>query len=664
MNDAAHQTRTRPADPVALLRAGLDPEPGTVHPELAALLGVDSAAVADPAVAALLDIRGRGVAHGTPASLVAALDRPGSAAVRAATASAVFDAFGRATARHGRAEATAAVRAGLLLGGPTAGPLLDLAGAHGLAPLSAGEALAVAGHRHAAWRYLSGLGADGARALAAEPEPEPGYPALLLAAARRRAGLAAAHPLLSAAPMAPAPGPVLAQSMLLGDLDLPGEGASGGVSVLLSALGDALADRPDIGRVLTVVLASTGQLPGLSALLTPADPAGRLGHPPVEHWIVRVPVEHPTPLPQPLMAGHRAAITWWVGALLAAAGQPVDVVHVRYADDGSLAVADAAADLGAALVFTATADPHRVLAERYPPGAPLDRDALHFDLHRVAVADRLVERAARVVVMPARPGDDEFARFFPALDPARLATVEEGITPHRPRSEDEAVQEQLVAGLFAAHPVLPRLTGSARGLPVLLNVGRLHPVKQQDVLVESWLRAGLHRRSALVVVGGSAAAPTADERAIQARITALLADVPEAVGRLAVVPALSNRAVRLLEHALARLLPSPTPHLYVCSSVKEEFGIAVLEAMDAGLLVAGPVRGGLGNYLEPGRNGYLVDTATAGALGRAVADVLDSAAADPVAARRIAAAGRDTVRRRFGITGVAAKFAAVYRTLR
>lgn len=209
-----------------------------------------------------------------------------------------------------------------------------------------------------------------------------------------------------------------------------------------------------------------------------------------------------------------------------------------------------------------------------------------------------------------------------------------------PVSAADARQDQLIESLFAPGSGLPRLVPRTRGLPITLSVGRLHPVKQQDLLVETWLRRGLYRHTALVLVGGDPAHPNDDESRILTRILELASRYPDAAGRLAVLAAVSNEDV--------------------CPSRKEEFGIAVLEAMDAGLLVLGPRRGGLGHYVDHGRNGLLADTSTPTAFGDALSAFVRGAADDPVRARAVAAAGRETVARRFGIHEVAGRFAAVY----
>ena len=611
----------------------------------------------------------------SPAELLAMVAEPAvPAAMEGVTRSVVSDAFAL-TVADGRAEPTTAIKA-LLPDGDSVlqAFLLDLADEHGLDVMMAAEAHADADRAvlHSLWRYFSGRpedpGAHGflAESLSCSEDP---YDQLLLTAALRRLGATAAggHPLW--------PGPLgrpttdgitVAQSMLLGLPDQPGAGSSGGLSVLLASLGDALADLPEIARVVTVVLCPVG---GLATLDSLAEPAAFLSSwnpgPAREHVLLRVPVDSIEPLAQPGMALHRAAIRWWVRELFTAIGVSPEVIHVRYADDGSLALAEVAAAGDSSLVFTATADPHRAIAARYPrETAGIDEVGLQFDLHRMYLADRLIGLADQVVAIPGRRNDGELLSFFPQLNPEQLTrpvqVIEEGIALYRSQPSDEAAQRQLVASLFAPHSALPRLDDTARGRPLMLCVGRLHPVKQQDLLVEAWLAEQLYEQCSLVLIGGALDSPTNDEAGIFDRILLLAKENPAAAGRLAVLPALGNSGVRMIEHAVQRFLPAPSPHLYVCPSIKEEFGIAVLEAMDSGFLVGGPRRGGLGHYIHDQHNGYLLDTGSAASFAPDLAAFVARAGGSPIAHRMIAEAGRETVRRRFGIHQVAAKFAGVY----
>ncbi|MEU3461241.1 glycosyltransferase [Streptomyces sp. NPDC006733] len=556
---------------------------------------------------------------------------------------AVAEAWPDAVRVHGADRGRAALREALLRCPPAGGQaeLLDLAAALQLQPLQPHEAVDLAQHgdratRHASWRYLAGL-PHGAHFLPPAARARDPYERLLL---DRDAG-----PVLPAA--AHRPGLLVAQSMLLGALDRPGEGLSGGLSVLLSGLGDALAATGKVAAVVTVVTACRQDLAREEGLLTARGPG---------HWVLRLPVDADRPLAQDEMGAHRQALAWWAARLLGGLGTPLDIVHARYADDGSLAMAQAADRLGARLVFTATPDPHRQMTERHG-AAPTPSEELRHDLHRVFLADRLVERAGRVIGIPGHDGGSaELLQHFPQLAAARggagPAVPPEGIGPYVPAADEASDRSALLAAVLG-----PRSPGPpVRPEQVLLSVGRLHPVKQQDVLVRAWLDAGLYRRAFLVLIGGASTAPSAAETAMRARIRRLLARHPDAAHRLVLLPALANARIRRLERALA----DPTSGVrawYVCPSAKEEFGIGVLEAMDAGLPTAAPQRGGVRHYLSDGVNGVLLDTSSPAALAPGLERLVQMPAA---ASRALAARGRTTVRTGYTLHSTADALVAEY----
>ncbi|MFC9325623.1 glycosyltransferase [Kitasatospora sp. NPDC057015] len=596
-----------------------------------------------------------------PAALVTAAD--GTATLRTALAEAWSVTV---AAGHGRA-ATAALRSRLLAAPPAeeAAFLLDLAGAARLRPLTAAECAGGARaadrwQRHAVWRYLSGL-PRGAEALpTAAHRTADRYEELLLAAAWEQAapGTPAGEPFrraLGPLPAAPADGLVVAQSMLLGRLDEPGAGLSGGMSVLLGGLGDELSRTGRVARVLTLVGAGTAELREGRPLVARRGP---------EHWVMGIPIDAPGPLDPGTAAVHRGALAWWATRLLALPGAGAHVVHARFADDCSLAVADAARRRGARFAFTVTPDPHRTTARRHRdlPVHSLAEPAaaLRMDLHRIFVADALVARADLLVTIPGRSGTAELSEYFPQLAPEfrrrPLAAPPEGIAPFEPGERDDATAARLMGRLFAGGELADGLDPAVPGLRVLLSVGRLHPVKQQDRLVEAWLDAGLYRSTALVLIGGSAVHPTAVETEMRGRIAKLLSAEPAARRRVAQWAALPNRQVRVLERALASGRWCG-PALYVCPSAKEEFGLAVLEAMDAGLPAAGPVVGGVPHYVRDGVNGFLLPTGSTGELAGRLRELclLPATRLAEVAVR-----GRGTVAARYSAAAMAESLAAEY----
>ncbi|MEV4561542.1 glycosyltransferase [Kitasatospora sp. NPDC049285] len=585
--------------------------------------------------------------------------------------SALSEAWTLAVSTGGRPRARSALRRRLILPLPAAEAacLLDLADAHALWPLTAAECAGRArsgdpGERHAALRYLSGI-PGGRHVLPRRPHsPSDPYELLLLSAAWERCepGTALGADFRRAVrnlPARPGGGLVAAQSMLMGQLGEPGVGLSGGMSVLIAGLGDAMAQTDHVSRVLTVVLMDSAGLHGSDALVQ------QLG---TGHWAIRIPVPDAEAMEPATAIRHRAAISWWSSRLLELPGAAPDLLHARFADDSSLAMADAARRCGSRFVFTVTPDPHRTMAERHH-GVPVasgdePASALRLDLHKIFVGDRLVARSDLLVTIPSRTDSPALSGYFPELAKTfgarRIAAPPEGIPPFVPGAGDDEITDSLMTRLFCGGSHPEGIDHTARAMRLILNVGRLHPVKQQDLLVEAWLESGLHRSTTILLIGGSGReASTHVEREMRARISKLLSREPDARRHIAIWPALPNRHVRILERALASGRWTG-PALYVCPSTKEEFGLALLEAMDSGLAAAGPLRGGVSYYIEDGVNGFLLPTDSVGTLADRLTKLLglpSSGLAD------IAAAGQKSVTARFSASAMAESLAAEYHEL-
>ncbi len=449
-----------------------------------------------------------------------------------------------------------------------------------------------------------------------------------------------------------------------GDLRRAGQGDTGGIATLLVHLGDALlADPGPVHRVVTISRGRAGDDLGL-------DSVDRPGHHylPVPFWGPPVSAAEAWPL--------RVATRRAVRRILDRAH--VDVLHLRMADVGSWAAAEAAHDLGVPVVLTLAPDPHASVAAREADGVLTPQNVGRADevehlVFRIHLLRQIQQQAAQLVVFP-RPALEANLRDLLGVDVAlerdRVTVVPEGIDPV---PLDRAAREVPAAarGEYAPAATLDALDDlddllltlppERRGLPLAVTVGRLHPVKGMATLVEAWAgRSALAERCNLVVVGGDLAHPTPDEREQLSRIDATVGRADGARVGLLLAGHRPNATVATWLAAVRFGRPDlcAPGGVYVSASLKEEFGIAILEAMASGLVVVAPWEGGPATYVEDGVTGVLADTRSPDALAAAVAAAFDLASA-PGATRRAAGAQR-LVRERFSVHTMAAALAAIY----
>ncbi len=480
------------------------------------------------------------------------------------------------------------------------------------------------------------------------------------------------------APPAPATSDAVAvvQLFLHADIDAglshAGRGDTGGIATLLVQLGDALLDA---GRSTTRAVTLSRGRPR-DATLGLDDIAGPGHHyASVPLWGPPVHAAEAWPLRVTARRGIRRVLR---------AAQP-DLVHLRMADVGSMAAAEAAAELGVPTVLTLAPDPHALVQARDQAGTLTRAGFGEADLaEHLVFRDRLLRRlasdAAHLVLFP-RPtlrADLQTLLGIDLDDPAVRATVvAEGIDLSGiDRARREVAAADVAAADAAEEPrrappppaladldsLLGSLTPERRHLPVAISVGRLHRVKGMATLVETWARHGeLSDRCNLLVVGGDLEAPNDDEASELTRIRAEVPDEDAARRGLILAGHRPNSVVRLWMAAVRRGRPglAAPAGVYVAASLKEEFGIAIVEALTSGLVVVAPDAGGPATYVEQGVTGVLVDTSSPEALAEAVTSALDLAA-DPGEAAG-ADSARAALRERFGIDATATALDEVYR---
>ena len=417
----------------------------------------------------------------------------------------------------------------------------------------------------------------------------------------------------------PGPGLTVAQLFLHADIDRDlsraGAGDNGGVATLLVRLGEALATEPGVGRVLTL---SRGTARAALDALTPAE-----GH---------------LLTPVPLLTEAASAAQAWPSRVAAERGirrvlrtHRADVLHLRMAEVGSLAAAEVARELGIPVVFTLAPDPHAVIhaldmtggLHRGNFGTEDEREHYWF---RARLVQRLAADSAHIVLFP-RPQLQHDMRELLGLDVtgdhSRFTVVPEGVDLRvsaaaaadleRPGTPGPALAE--LDALVATLPEHRRL------LPLVVSVGRLHRVKGMATLVEAWASdAELVERCNLLIIGGDLADPSPDEREQLDLIAEVLTRFPAATAGLLMPGHRPNDVVAVWLAAARAGRPGGIgpSGVYVCSSLKEEFGLALLEALASGLVVVGPAAGGPATYIEDGVTGVLVDTRRPDEVARAM----------------------------------------------
>ncbi len=420
-----------------------------------------------------------------------------------------------------------------------------------------------------------------------------------------------------------------------------GAGDAGGIASLLRSLGTALAALPEIDEVITVTRKQASE--PRSQVLGPG------------HRVERMEIGPPGPLPCSHAWPHRLAIQKGFEALGAALADRRVVWHLRMADVGTLAAAAAAQRLGQPVVFTAAPDPHLVLDALLEAGR-LSRwrfgseDAVHHYWFRSRMVERLIAQSDQLVLLP-RPNLQQDLVKLVGVDATDLAkrstTLAEGVDV----GQIERAQLRLATQgrAPAVERILQSLPVARRELPWLLLVGRLTSTKGAHRLVEAVVaNSCLHSRANIVLVGGDLEQPSADEEATVERIRRAAAGAPD--GLVTLTGHLPPATVSdLLVHAAAH------HGVYVCASDKEEFGLAIVEAMAAGMMVVAPLRGGPGHYIQHGQTGILCDTLSVPALARAIQQAWPMAS-DPGRAER----ARAMVRRDLSVAGMARGLSQVY----
>jgi glycosyltransferase involved in cell wall biosynthesis len=181
----------------------------------------------------------------------------------------------------------------------------------------------------------------------------------------------------------------------------------------------------------------------------------------------------------------------------------------------------------------------------------------------------------------------------------------------------------------------------ALGKPVILFLARIHAVKRVDVLLKAFARLP-QPGSVVLAIAGDGEAPLLE------RLKALAHElgISESVRWLGFAGGERKR----------RLFAAAT--LFVLPSASENFGVAIVEAMDAGLPVAVTEGAGLAEFVQSSAAGIVSDDSVE-SLAAALARLLS----DAELRARMGEAGRHAVRTELSLDAFGARLEDLYRTV-
>jgi starch synthase len=288
--------------------------------------------------------------------------------------------------------------------------------------------------------------------------------------------------------------------------------------------------------------------------------------------------------------------------------------------------------------------PHVATTHSLEPLRPWKREQLGGGYALSGWCERTGLEGADAVIAVSHGMRDDVLACYPALDPARVQVIHNGVDPtrwHRVDGKDALTDN-----------------GIDPDRPYAVFVGRI--TRQKGVAHLLDMAERLPASTQLVLCAGAPDTPQIAEE-FRARVAALASAPVDVVWIEQMLP--REQILEVLSHAA----------VFVCPSIYEPFGIVNLEAMACELPVVASAVGGIPEIVVPGETGWLVGfepgddelgspadpAAFAAELAARVAACLD----DPGTAAAMGRAGRARVEESFSWDAIAARTAELYRSL-
>ncbi len=246
-------------------------------------------------------------------------------------------------------------------------------------------------------------------------------------------------------------------------------------------------------------------------------------------------------------------------------------------------------------------------------------------LYRFRIGRRLFRCWGKSVMAISTPSMERLVKQYRLAPPHQVVLVKNGIEVDRflqPAPQEEVANFKESLGL--------------KGQPIIGAIARLSPVKGFEFLLKAvpTLLTAFPRLQVLLVGDGP--------------------QKPDLI-RWAYELGIAEHLV--ISHGVEDTrIPLATLDCFVAPALREGFGLALVEAMAAGVPVVATNSGGPGEIIEDGRSGLLVPPGDPRALGEAVLKLLT----DPARRSQIAQAGRQRALEQFDMRRVVKEVEAVY----
>lgn len=285
--------------------------------------------------------------------------------------------------------------------------------------------------------------------------------------------------------------------------------------------------------------------------------------------------------------------------------------------------------------------PHVMTSHSLEPLRPWKAEQLGAGYRLSSWVERTAIESADALIAVSRAMHDDVLRVYPAVDPAKVRVVHNGIDP------DEFFPDPSTQG--------PERLGIDPHAPFVLFVGRATRQKGITYLLEA---ARLFDPDAQVVL--CVGAPDTPE--IGREVRGQVAELAEKrKGVFWVEEMLPRRElVQIISHA----------SVFVCPSIYEPFGLINVEAMGCGVPVVASAVGGVPEIVVDGETGFLVPFVPSGdafgtpadprGFAAAIAERVNRLLGTPALARKFGVAGRERALAEFTWGAVAHKTVEVY----